>query len=248
MTGDPGNALARDPFAHDDGVYVLGALSDNERAAFEAHLDSCGECRARVADVQPLRVQLGAVAAHDVADLADSLFRDPPVWDASPADEWSDAPVPDTLLPGLLRRAGAERRRQRRLATGLVGLAAACVALLVALVVALQPSSPSSAGRAPARALTALVPAPVRAEATLVAKPWGTEIDLRCSYSAHVPRGVPYLLQIRDWHGHTERLGTWTLPAGKPVTFSAGTALRPSQISQVEVALVNGRPILRVTY
>ncbi|MGH3348437.1 MAG: anti-sigma factor family protein, partial [Nocardioides sp.] len=31
-------------FAHDDGAYVLGALSPAERVAFKQHLAGCAEC------------------------------------------------------------------------------------------------------------------------------------------------------------------------------------------------------------
>ena len=36
---------------HDDAAYVLGALSPNERAAYESHLASCSFCREAVADL-----------------------------------------------------------------------------------------------------------------------------------------------------------------------------------------------------
>jgi hypothetical protein len=149
---------------------------------------------------------------------------------------------PDTLLPGLLRRAATERRRRRGLMAGLAALAAAC---LVALAILAWPTTTSSGHPAP-RALSPVIASPVRADATLVGKAWGTEIDLHCRYSAGVEAGTPYLLVVRDRHGHPEKLGTWTLPPGKQISFSAGTALRPSQIGQVEVALTDGTAILRL--
>ena len=36
---------------HDDGAYVLGALSPAERAAYERHLATCSFCREAVADI-----------------------------------------------------------------------------------------------------------------------------------------------------------------------------------------------------
>ena len=80
--------MVTDPFRHDDAAYVLGALSAQEHAAFEAHLETCAECRARVADARAAagllapggRVHLAPVAAadpttprHDPAALADAL-------------------------------------------------------------------------------------------------------------------------------------------------------------------------------
>jgi hypothetical protein len=35
------------------GAYLLGALTDDERTAFEQHLDSCMECRAEIEELRP---------------------------------------------------------------------------------------------------------------------------------------------------------------------------------------------------
>jgi len=90
--------MGPDRFVHDDAPYVLGMLSADERAAFEQHLSGCAECAARVAEI---------------ADLPGLLATVPP-------DEIDDE-VPATLLPGLLRRAGVERRRRNWLTAGLAG-------------------------------------------------------------------------------------------------------------------------------
>ena len=37
-----------DRFTYDAGPYVLGALSPEERHAFEEHLDGCAQCQAEV--------------------------------------------------------------------------------------------------------------------------------------------------------------------------------------------------------
>lgn len=39
---------------HDDGAYVLGALSPAERAAYEQHLATCSFCREAVADLSTM--------------------------------------------------------------------------------------------------------------------------------------------------------------------------------------------------
>ena len=36
---------------HDDGAYVLGALSPAERVAYERHLATCSFCREAIADI-----------------------------------------------------------------------------------------------------------------------------------------------------------------------------------------------------
>lgn len=215
-----------DPFRYDDGAYLLGALSAQERTAFEQHLTGCAECRSRLAEIEQVPILLAAVDPGDVA--------------AAGLPAMQVEQPPDTLWPGLLRRAAAERRRRQRLMTALGAVAAACV---LALALVLWPHTTSSGHPVP-RALVAVMRSPVQADATLVAKTWGTQIELHCRYSGGGDRDLPYLLVVHDQHGRPEKLGTWTLPPGGDIRFSAGTALRPAQISRIDVALLNGTPIL----
>ncbi|GAB1822902.1 anti-sigma factor family protein [Herbidospora sp. RD11066] len=60
---------------HDDvkislGVYVLGALDARETAMVEAHLDTCDECQAELAELSGLPPMLGRVSAADVEHAA----------------------------------------------------------------------------------------------------------------------------------------------------------------------------------
>ena len=67
-------------------------------------------------------------------------------------------PMPDTLLPGLLRRAAVQRGRTRWLVGGLASVAAACI---ITLAVVLWPAPPSSSGRPVAgRPFAAVAPSP----------------------------------------------------------------------------------------
>jgi len=59
--------MATRPTNHDDfrdqaGVYVLGALTAQERAAFEAHLLMCAECAAEVRSLTPIAGALAQLA------------------------------------------------------------------------------------------------------------------------------------------------------------------------------------------
>ncbi|HKC27063.1 MAG TPA: zf-HC2 domain-containing protein [Jatrophihabitans sp.] len=210
-----------DPFRFDDGVYVLGVQSEEDRAAFEEHLGFCDECRARVAEA---RVAAGLLTGVDIGNLEDV------------------APMPDTLLPGLLRRAERERRRRRWLVGSLSAVAAAC---LVALVVLVWPTS--SPGGPPVQAFTAVRSSPVSATAQLVARGWGTEIDLRCQYADNVEHYVPYNLVVVDRQGQTHEAGSWTLAPGRTMQFTGGTAVPRNDIAQVRITLPNGTPLLQLT-
>src|SRR5690242_2719871 len=146
-----------DPFAHDDAAYVLGALDPAEQAAFEQHLTTCAACTERVRSARSVLPALATV----------------------PGEAFE--PVPETLLPGLLRRAATTQRRRRYVYGAIAALAAACIAALVFTV------WPSSGPQVAKQQMTALVATPVRASAALEPKAWGTQIELYCSYVERVP-------------------------------------------------------------
>src|SRR5512146_792615 len=61
------------------GVYVLGAIEPDERAAVDEHLDTCQECRAELAEFMELPGLLALVPAEEAIALADGpLPGDPP--------------------------------------------------------------------------------------------------------------------------------------------------------------------------
>src|SRR4029450_6542568 len=62
---------------HDDGAYVLGALSPAERAAFERHLATCSFCREAVAEGAVLPGPLARPAAAPFAKLLDPTLSAP---------------------------------------------------------------------------------------------------------------------------------------------------------------------------
>ena len=210
-----------DPYRFDDAAYVMGALSPDERLEYEAHLLTCSECAARVREVETLPALLADVDPLDV-------LEDP-------------EPVPDTLLPSLLRAAARRHRRQRAIIGTLAGLAAACV---ITLVIALWPtSSPSTAQR---RDFVAVAQSPVQASATLTAKSWGTAIDVHCHYLYDVSHTWKYDLVAYDRQGRAHHLGDWRLPPDSDIDYQAGTALSPAQISSLAITLPDGTALLRL--
>jgi hypothetical protein len=218
---------APDSFDYDDAAYVLGSLAPDERAAFEEHLSTCIACMARVREIEEIPALLSGIVADDLRG--------------------ANEPLPDTLLRGLLRKAGAQQRRQRRVITSLASIAAAC---LIALGVAVWPSSaPSKPTTAAWRPFVAVVAqSPVRATATLTAKAWGTAIELRCQYlSSENDRAFSYRLVITDRRGHHHLGGDWTLPPGRDIRFPTGTSVPLAQIAKIEITLPSGTPILRLS-
>ncbi len=55
------------PRCSDAAAYVLGALEDDELHLYRAHLDTCAQCRAEVAELQPVADELPAGVAPAVA-------------------------------------------------------------------------------------------------------------------------------------------------------------------------------------
>jgi anti-sigma factor RsiW len=217
---------ATDPFAHDDAAYVLGALDDEQRRVFEAHLATCPECQARVEEMR------------STADLLAQLPRS-----ADPV-ELVPEPVPDTLLPGLLRRAERERRGRRRL-TAAIGAVAA--ALIVALAVLVWPSGSSTSNQPPAQALSALQPNPLTVTARLTARAWGTQIELHCTYPADDRDRFAYDLVVIDKHNQRHVAGDWSLvPGRKDIEFTTGTSVPVAQIGRLQVRTATGTPLLEL--
>jgi hypothetical protein len=214
----------KDPFEYDDAAYVLGALTPAETVAFEQHLRTCADCAARVREIQGVPDLLADISPEEVTGPTE--------------------PVPDTLLPGLLRRAARRRRRERWMVGG---LAAAAVACLIALVVAVWPSSSTPASKTQPRPFAAVIASPVRATATLTAKPWGTAIDLHCHYvTTALERTWRYNLIVYGANGQRETLGSWALPPDKDIDFAAGTWLPSGQISRLDITLPDGTAVLRL--
>ncbi len=95
-------------FAHDDGAYVLGALSPTERSAYQAHLAGCDECTR---------------AVQELAGLPGLLARVP----ADVLEQPDPEPLPETMLPALVREV---QRAQRRRTWTMVGTAAAAAVIV----------------------------------------------------------------------------------------------------------------------
>jgi Putative zinc-finger len=218
-----------DSFAHDDGAYVLGALSSDERTAFERHLLTCTACTGRVRELAALPALLAGLPTGAYTDDA------------------HDSP-PASLLPSLLEHLRSQRRRRHWLTAGLAGLAAACV---LALAVVAWPTRPAPAPRVQAASFqsmteaSGIVNSPLHATAAVVAVKWGTQIRLACRYDAADTPGVDYLLVVVDKDNVAHPAGSWKLSPGAVAHFTGGTALRSDQISKVEIAVGN-RPILEL--
>jgi len=137
------------------GAYALGGLDPAEVVAVEAHLEGCAACREELRELESVARAL---------PLADVTRLDPK---PEPARE-----LVSRVLERLAREREVRRRQQLRRAIAAAAAVAAIIVLFVGLAVT---------NREPARGGThiALTGQEVTAEATLRAKPAGTEVELR---------------------------------------------------------------------
>ena len=144
-------------------------------------------------------------------------------------------PVPDTLLPALVRRVRRTQRRRTWLTAGLVAAAAAITigavgfATLAATTTSRpapyrRPQSTTSPTAAPTTAAPVLM-TPVGAEPisgwlSLTQVGWGTRLDLTCSYAQESdavrrPVGSTYTMLVHTADGGTEQVASWKALPGK---------------------------------
>lgn len=227
-------------FAHQDGSYVLGALSPAERQEFERHLAGCDACSRSVRELAGLP---GLLARVDPAVLTAPLVTEP---------------LPESLLPTLVQHA---RRTQRRRVLLITAAAAVVAALLV--LGAFAVTRGLDGGQAPAAApstQTATPPVglsmspighvPVSANLALTGVLWGTRLELTCSYTGGGEYGTPppqsYTMFVHTRDGKDEQVASWRGLPGRTMHLAAATAQSRTDITSVVVRNSSGRAVLRL--
>jgi hypothetical protein len=141
------------------GAYTLGRLDPGERAALEAHLAECADCRAEAESLAPLSHLLS--------------LADPSHLDAAPAP-------PERLGRRVAAAVAGEsrvRRRRRRTRFALAGATATVAAVIVALAVLGGGGDPSR--RAPGGQRVSLQPLPPGAAITARVEPRASGTAIR---------------------------------------------------------------------
>lgn len=241
------------PEALDAGAYVLGALDEAERLAFEGHLGGCDECRAAVAEISGVPGLLGLVPA----DVAAAMTADRTEEDERPAGHAPGEPVPTSVLGALMSAVRAQEVRERR-RRWVAGLSAAAV-LVLGVVVGRQADLPweqqePSPGVEQQLELVAVGGAqvPVTATVLLTAVDWGTRIDVTCAYDdqgagsgtpGYGPSG-PYSLVVHDEEGRSEEVATWQGAHGGTITVPGSTGTSLDRIVEVELRDAAGTALL----
>jgi hypothetical protein len=225
-------------FAHDDGAYVLGALSPAERQAFENHLTQCDDCARSVRELAGLPGLLARVDPR--------VVEDPPI----------DVPVPPTLLPSLVREVRRGRRRRVYLAVGAAAATIVIAAGATAVITSNNGSdtpvaSHTTSATATTDPMSPVGSGPLKASLGFTSVAWGTKIDLSCSYDKtdewDAGGSTGYALVVRTRDGKEQQIATWRGIPGKTIRLAAATDSRRQDISSVEVRTASGTTVLRLT-
>ncbi|MEU0553378.1 zf-HC2 domain-containing protein [Dactylosporangium sp. NPDC006015] len=249
-------------------MYVLGALSPEERDTYERHLASCAECQAEVAEFGDLPELLGKLdpgvaswagpSAVPPSSLSSSSSSSDLSWAgpsvaSSPSSSWAgpsavpspaDASGADPLLPRVLDRARHSRRterRRRRWQTAGTALVAACLGVLAVLGV--RSAGLGQPDFVAMQEVAATVP--VTASLAIEGLDDGTLVRMRCAYKPGGGYGKwTYKLYVVPKSGEPEELDSWTAGAGDEYELKAHSQFRRDNIEKIEIRGADGTPLL----
>jgi predicted anti-sigma-YlaC factor YlaD len=197
---------------------LFGDLTPEELTGLNAHLEGCLACQE---------------VARELGETADLLqFVDPAAVEPT-------ANVPPELserVLGDLRRAGERERRRRRTSVVSMCLTGAAAAVLV-LVIVLSSGSPS----VPSRTLALQGSSSVKADAVLVAEPWGTSLTLS---EKGLPSGGVYTVSMKTATGAWWTAGTYRSVSGAMVKATMSCAVSLRHITGLRVENAQGQTVL----
>jgi anti-sigma factor RsiW len=203
------------------GVYVLGAVDESERAAVDAHVTRCPDCRRELDRLLPLPGLLAALAPDEAVAL-EGVAR-----------------PPAGLLTRLRAAVTTERRRRVRQR----------VAVAVASVVVLLASGATGLNQAgdgppaPTRVEAVDPQSGVRAAMVVAPRAWGTEVSVRMYGAAP---GEHCRLVVRGDDGGSEVAATWRATYQGRAEVTGSAAIPRADVVAVDVMTTAGRRLVHM--
>ena len=216
-----------------DAAYVLGSLSYSERREFEAHLRSCRPCTESVAELSGVPALLSQI---------DRGY-------AETVDEHGvlDGPALPPLRNDVLAKVNSRRRRARALTFTLSAAAVVAIGVFVAVEsnpMAMAPVDEQVA--ATGLVMNPTQPVPLSATVTLSRRPWGTRVDMNCTYTDGADGRFAMVAVGRD--GTHIQLATWIAHSGALASLGASTAMPIDQIASVQIITADAGAVLLERY
>ncbi len=232
--------MIADEYETSAAAYVLGSLSEQERLAFEAHLKTCARCPARMSEARALVGLLTMAPEFAFDDNAQEY----PLGETPP-----EAPMPETLLPRLLRQLHRERGRRRLVAAGAMALAAACVvaALVVVLPRHADPAGDPFQPPLQASAMTNVAGATISAEVQVTTKDTWAQVNLWCTYGVRGFDPGTYQAVARTTSGRRVVIGSWPGVPGNRAIIRTPTGLHTVDITSIEIVSPTGKTLAWTT-
>jgi anti-sigma-K factor RskA len=219
-----------DPYVEDDAAYVMGALTVEDRRAFETHLTGCSRCTQSVAELS------GMTDLLDRVPLARVLEPEP-----------GHEPPPELLLPGLMRAARAQRRRRSVWLIASGAVAATVVALALVIGVSLDRSAQPTGTTV---AMTPVRPAAVTATLQVTPASWGTRVSLDCRWVGSTAgadwdvKKTYRLVAVPTDGAEPQVLAQWAVIPGEDARVVGSTDLATDLIARFELRAVADNAVL----
>jgi anti-sigma-K factor RskA len=219
--------VTNDPFADAAAAYVLGALPDDERAEFSAHLDICRACRAEVDELR--------TAAEALSSSAPAMVPPPELKVRIMAEVEREAARVRAAEPQAARAAPPWRRR---LALRPVGAPLATVAAVAAIALLVGLGIGAIAFRSSARTVEFHRGGSLPATAA-------AELDVSGDKSVLVARGLPSpgggrIYQV--WLKHPGEAPQPTAALFTPRRDGSATATVPGHLGDGDQVMVTAEP------
>lgn len=212
------------------GAYVLGTLDEAERAAVDAHLRTCPECRAELAELAGLPALLDRLSLQDlgeavpVAAAPEDLFAKV----AARAREEHESATPDAVVVPL--------RRRRR-----VQLVSAAAAL--ALIAGGTTTAVLVSGSSPQTQVVQAAQGPVHMRVALTSQKAGTAMRVTVS---GLPRDEHCRLVAVGEDGSRDLVGEWWATYAGDAQVTGSTTIDAADLASLVLYGTHGQKLVTV--